>query len=60
MSARVKWVLWERSKGEKQYTLRRGRYASKEAAEDAVPNLPATLEYLPLPEGKKPQANLRP
>lgn len=54
----MRWVLWEKSEGEEKYTLRRGRYATKTAAEDAIKNLAKPgMRMLALPEGIEPQAN---
>ena len=55
---RVRWVLWERPKGHGKYRLRRGRYQSMEAAQDAIRHLRSSdLDMLAIPEGHEPQSN---
>jgi hypothetical protein len=50
--------LWEKSESQEKYTLRRGRYATKTAAEDAIKNLAQPgVKVLILPEDVEPQAN---
>ena len=54
----VRWVLWFKNDKDEKYTLRKGRYATKTAAEDAVKNLALEgVKVLILPEDVEPQAN---
>ena len=56
----MRWVLWQKSETEERYTLRKGRYASKTAAEDAMKTLGQSgMKLLPLPEDVEPQVNKR-
>jgi septal ring-binding cell division protein DamX len=55
----VRWVLWQKNSDDR-YTLRKGRYATKTAAEDAVKNLATDgTKMLVLPEDVEPQVNKR-
>lgn len=57
----MRWVLWQKAEGEEKYTLRKGRYATKTAAEDAMKTLAvANVRFLALPEDAEPQSNKRP
>lgn len=55
----MRWVLWQKGQDDK-YTLRKGRYATKTAAEDAIKNLATEgLKMLALPEDVEPQVSKR-
>lgn len=56
----MRWVLWQKTESEDRYSLRKGRYATKTAAEDAMKTLTSPgIRMLALPENVEPQANLK-
>lgn len=57
---KVRWVLWEKDESSETYVRRKGRYATKTAAEDAMKTLAQpNVKMLALPEDAEPQANKR-
>ena len=54
----MRWVLWQKDEKQETYTRRKGRYATKTAAEDAMKTLAQpNVKILALPEDAEPQAN---
>ncbi len=54
----MRFVIWRRDSNDGKWHRRVGRYASQQAAQDAITNLPRG-EYLAVPETRDPNTPVR-